>query len=70
MIPFQKEANLIQSIPGISKINASAILAEIGTDMSQFPDEAHLSSWARVCPGNNESAGKKESGKPKREIPF
>ena len=70
MIPFQKETNLIQSIPGISNVSASAILAEIGPDMSQFPDGAHLSCWAGVCPGNNESAGKKKSGKPKKEIPF
>jgi len=70
MIPFQKETNLIQSIPGISKVSASAILAEIGTDMSQFPDEAHLSSWAGVCPGNNESAGKKKSGKTQKGNSF
>ncbi len=46
MVPFQKEAKLIQTIPGIGEANASAILAEIGINMSQFPDEAHLSSWA------------------------
>jgi transposase len=57
MVLFQKESKLIQTIPGISDVNTSAILAEIGVDMSQFPDEAHLSSWAGVCPGNNESAG-------------
>ena len=70
MIPFQKETKLIQTIPGISKVSASAILAEIGTDMSQFPDEAHLSSWAGVCPGNNESAGKKKSGKTQKGNSF
>lgn len=63
MIPFQTEAKLIQTIPGISEVSASAILAEIGTNMSQFPDEGHISSWAGLCPGNNESAGKKKSGK-------
>jgi transposase len=63
MVPFQKENCLIQTIPGISKTSAAAIIAEIGTDMSQFPDEAHLSSWAGMCPGNNESAGVKKSGK-------
>jgi len=55
--------DLVQTFPGISKNTASAIIAEIGTDMSQFPDEAHLSSWAGICPGNNESAGVKKSGK-------
>jgi transposase len=70
MVPFQKESKLIQTIPGISEVNASAILAEIGVDMSQFPDAAHLSSWAGVCPGNNESAGKKKAAKRRKEIPF
>lgn len=63
MIPFQKEESLIQIIPGISKISAKAIISEIGVDMSQFPSEAHLASWAGICPGNNESAGVKKSGK-------
>jgi transposase len=66
MDPFQKESNLMQTIPGISEVSASAILAEIGADMSQFPDEAHLCSWAGVSPGNNESAGKKKSGKTRK----
>ena len=66
MIPFQKEYRLIQTLPGISKTSAAAIIAEIGTDMSQFPDEAHLSSWAGMCPGNNESAGTKRSGKTRK----
>ena len=70
MVPFQKESKLIQTIPGISEVNASAILAEIGVDMSQFPDEAHLSSWAGVCPGNNESAGKKKSSKTQKGNSF
>ena len=63
MIPFRKEEALIQTIPGISKITTSAIIAEIGVDMSQFPSDAHLASWAGICPGNNESAGVKKSGK-------
>lgn len=63
MIPFQEENTLVQTIPGISKTTASAIIAEIGVNMSQFPSDAHLASWAGICPGNNESAGKKKSGK-------
>jgi transposase len=70
MVPFQKESKLIQTIPGISEVSASAILAEIGVDMSQFPDAAHISSWAGVCPGNNESAGKKKSGKTQKGNSF
>jgi transposase len=63
MIPFQNEESLIQTITGISKISATAIISEIGVDMSQFPSEAHLASWAGICPGNNESAGVKKSGR-------
>jgi len=63
MIPFQKEAKLIQTIPGINSNTAATIIAEIGVDMLQFPDEAHLSSWSGICPGNNESAGVRKSGK-------
>jgi transposase len=63
MIPFRMEVSLIQTIPGISKTTASAIIAEIGVDMSQFSTDAHLASWAGMCPGNNESAGVKKSGK-------
>jgi transposase len=63
MAPFQKQDTLIQTIPGISKTTAPAIIAEIGVDMSQFPTDAHLASWAGMCPGNNESAGVKKSGK-------
>jgi len=70
MAPFQKESKLTQSLPGISEVSAAAILAEIGIDMSQFPDEAHLCSWAGVCPGNNESAGKRKNGKTRKGNSF
>ena len=50
-------------IPGIGKQSAETILAETGLDMSRFPSEKHLSSWAGLAPGNNESAGKRHSGK-------
>ncbi len=63
MIPFRKQDTLIQTIPGINKTTSSAIIAEIGVDMSRFPTEAHLASWAGMCPGNNESAGVKKSGR-------
>lgn len=49
----------LDEIPGIGRRTAEDILAEIGLDMSRFPTSAHLASWARVCPGNNESAGKR-----------
>ena len=70
MVPFHQESKLIQTLPGINEVSASAILAEVGIDMSQFPDESHLCSWAGVCPGNNESAGKRKSGRTKKGNSF
>lgn len=59
---------LLDTIPGINKRAAEAIIAEIGTDMSRFPTPNHLASWAGLCPGNNESAGKKKVVKSEKEI--
>ena len=62
--PFVKEAvRLLQTIPGVGEQVAEVIASEIGTDMTRFPNDQHLSSWAGMCPGNNESAGKRKSGK-------
>jgi len=60
---YQEAADAIDAIPGIGRISAQQILAEIGIDMSRFPSAAHLSNWAGICPGNNESAGVRKSGK-------
>lgn len=57
---YQVEIDLLQSIPGVGKDSAIAIVSEIGVDMEKFPNENHLSSWAGMSPGNNESAGKKK----------
>jgi len=59
MALFAEEAMLVQTMPGVAARAAQAIIAEMGVDMSQFPTAAHLASWARLCPGNNESAGKR-----------
>ena len=58
---YQVEIDLLQTIPGVGKDSAIGIISEIGVDMSRFPDETHLSSWAGMSPGNNESGGKKKS---------
>ena len=56
----------IQEITGIGNTSAEAIISVIGTDMSRFPTDAHISSWAGLCPGNNESAKKRKSGKTRK----
>jgi transposase len=63
--PFVPEAvELIESIPGVGERTAQTIVAEIGVDMTRFPSAKHLASWAGMCPGNHESAGKRKSGQP------
>ena len=65
--PFaQVPLELLQTIPGVGQRTAEVILAEIGVDMRRFPTAAHLASWAGMCPGNNESAGKRKSGKTRK----
>ncbi len=63
MRPFAEAVKLVKTIPGFSDVSASATVAEIGAHMDQFADAGHLASWAGLCPGNNESAGKHYSGK-------
>lgn len=58
---LELDAKLLETIPGVGKDGAAYILAEIGNDMSRFPNEQHLASWAGVSPGSNESGGKKKS---------
>ena len=67
MKPEEKQASQkIQEIPGIGNTSAQAIISVIGTDMSRFPTDKHISAWAGMCPGNNESAQKRRSGKARK----
>ena len=63
MRPFEGQLTRLDSIDGIDRRGAQNLLAELGPEMAQFPDAGHLSSWAGMSPGNNESAGKHRSGK-------
>jgi transposase len=62
--------DLLCTIPGIAELAAKTILAEIGTDMSRFPTAGHLLAWAGLCPGQNESAGKRKSSRLRKGSPW
>jgi transposase len=62
LAPFAAQLTQLDTIPGINRRTAEVLIAEIGVDMSVFPSDRHLASWAGLCPGNNESAGKRKSG--------
>jgi transposase len=64
--PFSEKVELLDTIPGVNRRTAETLIAEIGVDMSQFPTHRHLASWAGMCPGNEESAGKRRSGKTRK----
>jgi transposase len=65
--PYLGEAvKLLDTIPGIAERVAQTIVSEIGVEMTRFPTDKHLASWAAMCPGNNESAGKRKSGKTRK----
>jgi len=66
MLPFEKDLALLDTIPGVGRRTAEQIIAEIGTNMEQFPSAAHLCSWAGLCPGHNESAGKQRSARTRK----
>jgi transposase len=68
--PCDAELVRLATIPGVGRRTAEVLVAEIGTDMRRFPSAAHLASWAGMCPGNDESAGKRRSGKTRKGSPW
>ena len=63
MHPFEEQLEALDTIPGVGRRGAEELVAEIGVDMTRFPTSGHLCSWAKMCPGNNQSAGKRKSGR-------
>src|SRR6185295_9816958 len=63
MRPFARQLEQLATIPGVGQTTAEVIIAETGADMSRFRTAGHLASWAGVCPGHHESAGKRKSGR-------
>jgi transposase len=63
MRPFEHQVAALDAIPGVGRVIAQEIIAFIGTDMSPFPSAQHLASWAKLCPGTHESAGKRSSAR-------
>ena len=66
LAPYQAEAERLRSIPGIDTRGTETLIAELGADMAVFPSDGHCASWAAMCPGHNESAGKRRSGKTRK----
>jgi transposase len=64
--PLEDILDRLDTLPGVGRRTAEVLVAEIGTDMDRFPTAAHLASWAGLCPGNHESAGKRQSGKTRK----
>lgn len=66
LVPFGWALNLLTTIRGVGQRTAEVIISEIGVDMERFPTSKHLASWAGMCPGNHESAGKRKSGRTRK----
>jgi transposase len=70
LAPFEALIARLDTIPGVGQLTAEALVAELGTDMGRFPSAKHLASWAGLCPGNDERAGKRRSGKTRKGNPW
>ena len=66
MRPFEHKRELLCTIPGVAERTAEVIIAELGPDMERFPTHRHAASWAAICPGHHESAGKRHSGRTRK----
>jgi transposase len=69
LAPFAEKAELLTTITGVAERNSQVIIAELGPDMSRFATDRHAASWVSICPGNDESAGKRRSGRTRRGNP-
>ncbi len=70
MRPFEEQIERLDEIPGVGRRTAEVVVAEVGVDMERFPTERHLASWAGMCPGNHESAGKRQKGTTRKGNPW
>lgn len=68
--PYEDQIQHLITIPGVDRIVAWTIIAELGPDMKTFPDAPHAASWVGMCPGNRESAGKQKNGRPSKGNPY
>ena len=68
--PHRDDIEILDGIPGVNRRSAECMLAEMGTQMDRFPTHRHLASWVGICPGNDESAGKRYSGKTRKGSPW
>jgi transposase len=68
--PVAAALEALDTIPGVARRTAEALVAEVGTDLARFPSAAHLASWAGLCPGNHQSAGKRQSGRTRKANPW
>lgn len=66
LAPYQEQRDRLIQLPGIDQVASARLIAELGVDMTVFKDDSHLASWAGVCPGNHESAGKRQRGTPRK----
>ena len=70
MRPFDEALSRLDAVPGVGRRTAEVLAAEIGIQMARFPTPAHLASWAGMCPGNNESAGKRKTARTRKGSPW